>query len=81
MHLGKIYYSFAKKICKMQGVYKMRLATFYWEMNKSCNEQVAGVDFLAKTLQKTTRSCRSYRTCSDLREKSDAKIQLFLKSS
>lgn len=52
----------------MQGVYKMRLATFYWEMNKSYNEQVAGVDLLAKTLQKTTRSCRSYRACSDLKK-------------
>lgn len=55
MHLSKIYNSFAKKICKMQGVYKMRLAIFYWEMNESYNEQAVGEDLLAHILQKTKR--------------------------
>lgn len=63
MYLSKIYYSFAKKICKMQGVYKMRLATFYWEMNRSYNEQVVGEDLLAKTLQNLQKTNRTYRSC------------------
>lgn len=32
----------------MHGIYKMKLATFYLEMNRSHNEQVVGVDLLAK---------------------------------
>lgn len=64
MHLSKIYYSFAKKIYKMKGVYKMRLSTSYWEMNKSYNEQVAGEDLtkILQNLEKTNRTYRSYTT-------------------
>lgn len=32
----------------MQGIYKMKLATFKWEMNISHSEQVVGVNVLAK---------------------------------
>lgn len=65
MHLSKIYYSFARKTCKMQGVYKMRLATFYWEMNRSYNEQLVGEDLLAKILQNLQKTSRTSRTYSD----------------
>lgn len=60
MYLTKIYYLFPKKkICKMQGVYKMRLATFYWEMNRSYNEQVVGEDLLAEILQNLEKTNRT----------------------
>lgn len=49
----------------MQGVYKMRLATSYWEMNRSYNEQVVGEDLLAKILQNLQKINRTY---SDLQK-------------
>lgn len=49
----------------MQGVYKMRLATFYWEMNRSYNEQLVGEDLLAKILQNLEKTSRTSKTYSD----------------
>lgn len=56
----------------MQGVYKMRLATFYWEINRSYNEQLVGEDRLAKILQNLEKASRTYRTDRKIRCKDSA---------
>lgn len=50
----------------MQGVYKMRLATFYWEMNRSYNEQVVGEDLLAEILQNLEKTNRTWKILQNL---------------